>query len=379
MWTLIALGVGAAYLFSVVATLFPGIFPHAVPRPWRHGAGLFRGGGGDRRAGLPRPGAGTAGARAHRLGDPRAARPGAEDGAAHRRGRDRDTTCRWTRCRPATGCACGRARACRSTAVVTEGRSSVDESMLTGEPVPVEKTEGDTVTGGTINRNGSLVMRAERVGADTVLSQIVEMVAKAQRIRAPIQGLADRVAAWFVPAVVAGRDRRLRRLVGVRAGAEPGLRAWSSAVSVLIIACPCALGLATPMSIMTATGRGAQAGVLIKDAEALERFADGRHAGRRQDRHADRGQAGADRCGCRRRLRRGEGAGAGGQPGDGLGASAGRGDRRRRRGARRERSPKAADFEAVTGKGVAGKVDGAQRGARQRAHDGRASGSMSAR
>src|SRR5690606_32641469 len=134
------------------------------------------------------------------------------------------------------------------------------------------KQPGDSVTGGTLNRGGTLVIRAEKVGADTVLSQIVEMVAKAQRSRAPIQGLADRVSAWFVPAVV------LTAIVAFLAwavlGPEPSMaHAIVAAVSVLIIACPCALGLATPMSIMTSTGRGAQAGVLIRDAEALERLA----------------------------------------------------------------------------------------------------------
>ncbi|MDF3416422.1 copper-translocating P-type ATPase [Sulfitobacter sp. M57] len=154
---------------------------------------------------------------------------------------------------------------------VTEGRSSIDESMITGEPVPVEKVEGDTVTGATINGTGSLVIAATRVGSDTMLSQIVEMVSNAQRSRAPIQKYADQVAGYFVPIVI---------LVAVLAfaawalwGPAPALSyALISAVAVLIIACPCALGLATPMSIMTATGRGAQAGVLIKNAEALERF-----------------------------------------------------------------------------------------------------------
>ena len=156
--------------------------------------------------------------------------------------------------------------------VVVEGRSSVDESMITGEPFPVEKTEGDTVTGGTLNKNGTLVIRAERVGAETMLSRIVEMVAKAQRSRAPIQGLADRVSFYFVPTVVL--IAIVAFVVWALFGPEPSMvYAIVSAVSVLIIACPCALGLATPMSIMTATGRGAQGGVLIKDAEALERFA----------------------------------------------------------------------------------------------------------
>ena len=155
--------------------------------------------------------------------------------------------------------------------VVVDGRSSVDESMISGEPVPVEKTEGDKLTGATINGTGSLVMEATRVGSDTMLAQIVEMVAAAQRSRAPIQKWADMVAGKFVPAVIGVA------IVSFIAwsiwGPAPALSyALVSAVAVLIIACPCALGLATPMSIMTATGRGAQAGVLIKNAEALERF-----------------------------------------------------------------------------------------------------------
>ena len=155
--------------------------------------------------------------------------------------------------------------------VVVDGRSSVDESMISGEPVPVEKTEGDKLTGATINGTGSLVMEATRVGSDTMLAQIVEMVAAAQRSRAPIQKWADMVAGKFVPTVIGVA------IVSFFAwsiwGPAPALSyALVSAVAVLIIACPCALGLATPMSIMTATGRGAQAGVLIKNAEALERF-----------------------------------------------------------------------------------------------------------
>src|SRR5690606_17641944 len=153
--------------------------------------------------------------------------------------------------------------------VVVEGRSSVDESMISGEPLPVEKTEGDRLTGATVNGTGGLLMKAERVGRDTVLSQIVRMVAEAQRSRAPIQALADKVSAWFVPSVV---------LVAVVAfvvwsvvGPEPRLsHALINAVAVLIIACPCALGLATPMSIMVATGKGASLGILFRNAEAIE-------------------------------------------------------------------------------------------------------------
>ncbi len=152
---------------------------------------------------------------------------------------------------------------------VIEGRSFVDESMLTGEPVPVEKAPGAKVTGGTLNGSGTFIVRAERVGTDTMLAQIVRMVNEAQRTRAPIQRLADRASGWFVPAVVL--VAAIAFVGWAIAGPEPRLaHALVSAVSTLIIACPCALGLATPMSVMVGTGRGAQAGVLIRNAEALE-------------------------------------------------------------------------------------------------------------
>jgi len=155
--------------------------------------------------------------------------------------------------------------------VVIEGHSSVDESLVTGEPLPVEKHAGDKLTGGTINGSGSFVMSAERVGAETLLAQIVQMVAEAQRTRAPIQNLADVVSSWFVPTVVG--IALLAFVMWSIYGPPPSMAfALVSAVSVLIIACPCALGLATPMSIMVGTGRGAQAGVLIRNAEALERM-----------------------------------------------------------------------------------------------------------
>ena len=155
--------------------------------------------------------------------------------------------------------------------VVVEGRTSIDESMVTGEPIPVEKEPGSRVTGGTVNGTGGIIMEAQRVGRDTLLAQIVQMVAEAQRTRAPIQRLADRVAEYFVPAVVAAA---ILAFVGWGLwGPEPRLaHALVSAVAVLIIACPCALGLATPMAIMVGTGRGAAAGVLIRNAEALERL-----------------------------------------------------------------------------------------------------------
>ena len=152
-----------------------------------------------------------------------------------------------------------------------EGRSAVDESMVTGEPMPVTKAPGAVVVAGTLNQSGALVMRATKVGRDTLLAQIVQMVATAQRSRAPVQRLADQVARWFVPAVIAVAGAAF--LAWLTFGPEPRLGyALVAAVSVLIIACPCALGLATPMSIMVGVGRGAQAGVLIKNAEALERM-----------------------------------------------------------------------------------------------------------
>ena len=154
---------------------------------------------------------------------------------------------------------------------VLEGKSNVDESMVTGEPLAVGKTQGDTVIGGSINQQGSFIMRADRVGRDTMLSQVVQMVASAQRSRAPIQGLADKAASWFVPIVIV--IAVIAFVVWSLFGPTPPMAfGLIAAVSVLIIACPCALGLATPMSIMVGVGRGAQSGVLIRDAEALERM-----------------------------------------------------------------------------------------------------------
>ncbi len=271
MWTLISIGVGAAYLYSIIATFFPDIFPHqfrghggAVPVYFEAAAVIvalvFLGQVLELRA---RERTGSA-IRALLDLAPKTARRIADDGTEADVPLEDVQSGDRLRIRPGDSVPVDGA--------VLEGRSSVDESMITGEPVPVEKTEGDTLTGGTLNKNGSLVMRAEKVGKDTVLSRIIEMVAKAQRSRAPIQGLADRVSYYFVPAVVLVAV--LAFIVWTVFGPEPSMTfAIVSAVSVLIIACPCALGLATPMSIMTATGRGAQAGVLIKDAEALERFA----------------------------------------------------------------------------------------------------------
>jgi P-type Cu+ transporter len=271
MWTLISIGVGTAYLYSVVATFFPDLFPHqfrghggSVPVYFEAAAVIvalvFLGQVLELRA---RERTGSA-IRALLDLAPKTARRIAADGSEADVPLDEVEQGDHLRVRPGDSVPVD--------GKVVEGRTSIDESMITGEPVPVEKTPGDAVTGGTLNRNGTLVITAERVGSETMLSRIVEMVAKAQRSRAPIQGLADRVSYYFVPTVVLVAI--LAFVVWALFGPEPSMVfAIVSAVSVLIIACPCALGLATPMSIMTATGRGAQAGVLIKDAEALERFA----------------------------------------------------------------------------------------------------------
>ncbi|MBY3598004.1 heavy metal translocating P-type ATPase [Rhizobium bangladeshense] len=270
MWTLIGLGVGTAYVYSVVATLAPGIFPmsfrgHGASVPVYFEAAavivalVFVGQVLELKA---RERTGSA-IRALLDLAPKTARRIDADGSESDVPVEEIQTGDRLRVRPG--------ERVPVDGSVLEGQSTVDESMITGEPLPVEKTTGDGLTGGTINKNGSLVMSAEKVGADTVLSRIVDMVAKAQRSRAPIQGAVDRVSAFFVPAVVAVAI--LAFVVWAAIGPEPSLaNALLAAVAVLIIACPCALGLATPMSIMIATGRGAGEGVLIKDAEALERF-----------------------------------------------------------------------------------------------------------
>jgi P-type Cu+ transporter len=272
MYTLIGLGVVVAYLYSLAATFAPGVFP-ADMRDQHGMVGVYfevaaaivtlvllgewlelaaRG----RTSDAIRQLMGLA---------PKSARRVRNDGA------DEDvpieTLAVGERVRvrpgekiPVDGC-------------VTEGRSAVDESMLTGEPLPVDKAPGDRVVGATLNQTGALVIQVVRVGADSVLSQIVALVAQAQRSRAPLQRLADRAAAWFVPAVVA--TAVLTFVIWWLIGPEPRLaHAMVNAVSVLIIACPCALGLATPISIMVATGRGAQLGVLFRDAKAIEALRD---------------------------------------------------------------------------------------------------------
>ena len=268
MFTLIALGVGSAYLYSAAATIVPGWFPegfrmHGVVETYFDTAVVI--------TALVllgqilelRARSQTSSAIRQLLGlAPKTARR-IRDGVEEDIPLPHVAVGDLLRVRPG--------EKVPVDGVVTDGRSSVDESMVTGEPLPVEKETGGAVTGGTINGTGALVIRAERVGDDTLLAQIVRMVSEAQRSRAPIQRLADRIAAWFVPAVVAAA---VLSFIGWTVwGPEPRLAlALVNAVAVLIIACPCALGLATPMSIMVGTGKGATAGVLIKNAEALERL-----------------------------------------------------------------------------------------------------------
>jgi Cu+-exporting ATPase len=268
MFTLIALGVGAAYAYSAVATLIPGVFPDSMRM---HGVVptyfdtcvviitlVLLGQVLELRA---RHHTGNAIRELLRLA-PKTAR-------VIRDGVDQDVPLEDVHvgdlCRVRPG------ERIPVDGVVVEGRTAVDEAMVTGEPIPAEKEAGSRVTGGTLNGTGSIVFRADRVGAETLLSQIVRMVGEAQRTRAPIQGLADQISAWFVPAVAL--VALMAFVVWMVWGPEPrAAHALVSAVAVLIIACPCALGLATPMAIMVGTGRGANAGVLVKNAEALERL-----------------------------------------------------------------------------------------------------------
>ena len=266
MFTLIAIGVGTAYLFSVVVMIVPGAFPTSLAPDGKVGIYfeaaavivllVLLGQVLEMRA---RSKTGSA-IRALLNLAPKTARV-VQDGA------ERDV--------PLESVQAGAKLRVRPgekipvDGVLLDGKTSVDESMISGEPIPVEKNSGDKVTGGTLNTTGSFLMQAEHVGSETVLARIVKMVADAQRSRAPIQALADKVSGWFVPAVLACAV--LTFIVWALVGPQPRFaHAIVNAVAVLIIACPCALGLATPMSVMVGIGRGAQAGVLIRNAEAME-------------------------------------------------------------------------------------------------------------
>jgi Cu+-exporting ATPase len=269
MFTLIAIGTGMAFLYSVVGTLLPQLFPPALRGMHGAVAVYFEAAAvitvlvllgqvlelraRERTSGAIRALLGLAPKTARRI-----TATGDEDVAI-----DAIAVGDLLRVRPG--------EKIPVDGVVREGRSSVDESMVTGESMPVSKAEGARVIGGTVNQDGGLILRADRVGRDTMLARIVDLVARAQRSRAPIQRLADRVAGWFVPAVIAAA--LLAFAAWMVFGPEPRLTfALVAAVTVLIIACPCALGLATPMSIMVGVGRGAHSGILIRDANALERL-----------------------------------------------------------------------------------------------------------
>ena len=268
MFTLIAIGTGTAYLYSVIATLFPDFFPQSFRHPNGQVGVYF-----EAAAVITvlvllgqvlelRARSRTSAAIRSLLNlAPKTARRFREDGGEEDVTLDLVKPGDRLRVRPGEGVPVD--------GVVVEGNSSVDESMITGEPIPVEKGPGSRVTGGAINGTGGFIMRAERVGGDTLLARIVRMVSEAQRSRAPIQRLADTVSGYFVPIVVLAAV--VTFVVWALIGPEPRMvYALVNAVAVLIIACPCALGLATPMSIMVGTGRGATAGVLFKNAEALE-------------------------------------------------------------------------------------------------------------
>ena len=270
MFTLIAIGTGAAYLYSVVAVVAPGIFPASF-RDASGNLGLYFEAAAvitllvllGQVLELQARGRTSSAIKALLSLAPKTARRIAHDGIETDVALSEIQVGDRIRIRPG--------EKVPTDGSVIEGRSSLDESMVTGESVPVEKSDGDPVIGGTINGTGTLVMQAERVGSDTLLAQIVKMVSEAQRTRAPIQRVADRVASWFVPAVLLASV--ITFIAWSIFGPAPHYaHALINAVAVLIIACPCALGLATPMSIMVGTGRGAHEGILIRNAEALEVF-----------------------------------------------------------------------------------------------------------
>jgi len=278
MFTLIGLGAGVAYIYSVIAIIAPGIFPASLrgmggyPDVYFEAAAaittlVLLGQVMELRARSQT----SAAIRSLLHLSPKTARLITNDGEAQGAGEstEKEKDIPLEHVKPGDRLRVRPGESIPVDGVVLNGRSSVDESMITGESVPVEKSPGSKVIGATINSTGSFIMRAERVGSETLLAQIVQMVGQAQRSRAPIQRLADRVAAWFVPTVVAVAV--ITFIVWFVVGPQPRLaHALVNAVAVLIIACPCALGLATPMAIMVGTGRGASAGVLIRNAEALE-------------------------------------------------------------------------------------------------------------
>jgi P-type Cu+ transporter len=286
MFTLIAVGVGAAYVYSAIAAIAPGIFPESFRR---HGevdlyfeaaavitalvllGQLIEAKARSRTGQAIKALLGLAAKTAHRIRKPVAATPSSQEigggGAAATSGQEEEIAVdaiqkgNLLRVRPG--------EKVPVDGVIVEGQSNIDEAMITGEPMPVSKGAGDKVVGATVNQTGSFLMRAERIGSETLLAQIVQMVADAQRSRAPIQKLADRVSGYFVPAVIS--IAVITFVVWSIIGPPPAMAyALVNAISVLIIACPCALGLATPMSIMVGVGHAAQAGILVRNAQAVE-------------------------------------------------------------------------------------------------------------
>jgi len=267
MFTLIAMGVGAAYFYSAIAVLFPHFFPDAIKMDGKLGL-YFE--------------AASAITVLVILGQYLEAKARAQTGQAikallglgaknaHRINGDKEEDIPISEVKKGDLLRVRPGEKIPLDGVIISGKSAIDESMLSGEPVPVEKYEGCRVIGATVNQTGAFVMRTEKIGSETLLSQIVHMVSEAQRSRAPIQGLADKVSGYFVPAVMGAAI--LTFIIWANWGAEPRLAyALVNAIAVLIIACPCALGLATPMSIMVGVGRGAQSGILVKNAEAIEK------------------------------------------------------------------------------------------------------------
>jgi Cu+-exporting ATPase len=273
MFTLIAMGIGAAYGFSAIAILLPAIFPESLKKGGEIGlyfeaaavitvlvlmGQLLEAKARNKTGQAIKALLDLAAKQAHRISD------GKEEDADIEMIQKGDLL----RVRPG--------EKVPLDGIIIEGQSSIDESMISGEPIPVSKKEGEKVIGATVNQTGTFIMRAEKIGAETLLSQIVQMVADAQRSRAPIQQLADRVSGYFVPAVVG--CAALAFIFWLLFGPAPSLAyAMVSAISVLIIACPCALGLATPMSVMVGVGKGAQSGILIKNAEAIEKAEEATH------------------------------------------------------------------------------------------------------
>jgi Cu+-exporting ATPase len=352
MFTLIGVGVGSAYLFSAVAVIAPGLFPDSFRS---HGeVGLYFEAAAVITVLVLLGQLLEAKARS-RTGQAIQALLGLAAKTAHRLRNDQEEEVPIDQLQIGDILRVRPGEKIPIDGVVTSGRSNIDESMITGEPMPVAKAEGDPVIGATVNQTGAFLMRAEKVGGDTLLSRIVHMVSEAQRSRAPIQKLADTVAGYFVPAVIL--IALVTFVVWAVWGPDPALAfALVNAVAVLIIACPCALGLATPMSIMVGVGRAAQAGILIKNAEAIET------AGKIDTLITDKtGTLTAGKPHLTSRIAGGRGRRPHARPRRRFGGRfrTSAGARHRRRGQNEGLLlPEVVDFESTTGGGVSGRIEG---------------------